>query len=140
MTTIVCTRSGMAADRRATGIHIMRVTKIHRVNGALIGVSGNMEQALRFIEWRRNPEQRPSFAEQPNFAALELTIDGGILYWGAELIPIPVENDYFAIGSGSPYALGALAMGATPKEAIKVATKWDEATGSEIQSVTLKGK
>lgn len=140
MTTIVCTRSSIFADKRSTGGHIMRVTKLFRVNGSIIGIAGNIEQALRFVEWRRTPEAKPAFADNSNFAALELTADGGIIWWGAEMVGIPVEDEYFAIGSGSAYALGALAMGASPKDAIKIASRWDEATGSEVQSMTLRGK
>lgn len=140
MTTIVCNRTGMAADRRATGTHIMRVTKVFRVNGSLIGVSGNLEQALRFVEWRRTPEAKPTFSEATNFAALELTPEGEIRYWGAEMVAVPIENEYFAVGSGSGYALGAMAMGASLKDAIKVAARFDEATGSEVQTMSLRGK
>jgi 20S proteasome alpha/beta subunit len=140
MTTIICSREAMFADKRSTGGHIMRVTKLFRVNGSVIGIAGNIEQALRFVEWRRTPEVKPTFADNSNFAALELTPDGWMIWWGSEMVGIPVEEEYFAIGSGAGIALGAMAMGATPKEAIKVASWRDEATGSEVQSMSLKGK
>ena len=140
MTTIVCNRQGMAADKRASGLPLLRVTKLFRINGSIIGVSGIYEQALRFVEWRRTPDAKPAFADASNFCALELTADGRILYWGAEMIAIPVEEEYYAIGSGCPYALGAMARGASLKEAVKIAGRWDEATGSEIQTMTLRGQ
>lgn len=140
MTTIVCNRQGMAADKRISGGPIFASTKIFRVNGSLIGIAGNIEQALRFVEWRRTPEQKPQFAEQSGFEALELTPDGMLIYWGAEMVGVEIEDAYYAIGSGSWLALGAMGMGATPKEAIKVAARWDVATGTEIQVMTLKGK
>lgn len=42
------------------------------------------------------------------------------------------SGDY-AIGSGSEYALGALAAGATPKQSIKIASRYDVGTGSEVR-------
>lgn len=140
MTTIVCNRLGMAADKRISGGPIFASTKIFRVNGSLIGVAGNMEQALRFVEWRKTPEQKPQFAEQVGFEALELRPDGVLVWWGCEMVGVAIEDDYYAIGSGAALALGAMAMGATPKQAIQVASKWDVATGSEIQTMSLKGK
>lgn len=140
MTTIVCNRQGMAADKRISGQAMFKSTKIYRVNGSLIGFAGNVEQALRFVEWRRTPEQKPQFFDNNNFEALELTPNGELIWWGSEMVGVEIEDDFYAIGSGSHLALGAMAMGATPKEAIKVASRWDVATGSEIQVMSLKGK
>lgn len=140
MTTIVCNREGMAADKRISGAAIFKSQKIFRVNGSLIGFAGNVEQALRFIEWRRSPEQRPQFSDGPSFEALELTPDGALIWWGAEMVGVEVQDEYYAIGSGAQIALGAMAMGATLKEAIQIAARWDTATGKEVQTMNLKGK
>lgn len=44
------------------------------------------------------------------------------------------EDNYLAIGSGSSFALGALAMGATPEQAIKIAMKFDSGTGGRVRT------
>jgi 20S proteasome alpha/beta subunit len=137
MTTIVCNREGMAADKRISGGAMFRSTKLFRVNGSIIGIAGNAEQALRFVEWRRTPEQKPQFNSESSMEALELYPDGRLVYWGAEMVGIPIEEDFYAIGSGSHLALGALTMGASLKEAIKVAAKWDNGTGTQIQTMSL---
>lgn len=139
MTTVICTKQGMAADKRISGSPVFKSTKIHQIRGSLIGIAGNVEQALRFIEWRRTPEQKPQFEASVGFEALELTADRRLVWWGAEMVGIEIEDDYYAIGSGAQLALGALAMGATLRQAIKIAAKWDVATGTDIQLVTLKG-
>lgn len=140
MTTVVCDRTSMAADKRISGGPLFKSTKIFRVRGSLIGVAGNMEQALRFVEWRRTPEQKPQFTDSPGLEALELTADGRLIWWGPEMVGIPIENDHYAIGSGAAIALGALAMGATPKKAIQVASQWDSATGADVQTMSLGAK
>lgn len=140
MTTIVCNRTSMAADKRVTGGPMFKTTKIFRVRGSLLGIAGNVEQALRFIDWRRNSGAQPQFVEQPNIEVIELTSDGKLFYWGAEMIGIPIEGSCYAIGSGASLALGAMEMGATPKQAIQIAAKWDATTGSDVQTLTLAGK
>lgn len=140
MTTIVANRTSMAADKRITGGPMFKTTKIYRIRGSLIGFAGNVEQALRFIEWRRTPETKPAFAETINFQAIELTPEGKLVWWGAEMVGIPIEGDCYAIGSGSAFALGAMEMGATPKQAIQIAARWDDSTGTDVQSMTLGGK
>jgi hypothetical protein len=117
---------------------MFRVTKLYRINGSIIGFCGLNEHALKFIEWRRTPDAKPTFSDSSCFSALELTIDGRILYWGGEMMAVEVEEEFYGIGSGAPYALGAMARGASLKEAVKIAGRWDEATGSEIQTMTLR--
>lgn len=83
MTTVVCDRRSMAADMRISGNVTFKSTKLHRVNGSIIGFCGDAEQALKFIEWRRNSELRPTFSDSAFFEALELTADGRLIMWGA---------------------------------------------------------
>ena len=139
MTTIVCNREGMCADKRVTGGTMFKTSKIHRVNGGLIGYCGHIESALKFIEWRKNPDTKPEY-EEKNWEALELTADGRLLWWGAGLIPIEIEDEYYAVGSGSGYALGAMSMGATLQQAIKIAATYDPGTGPDVQSLKLGTK
>lgn len=141
MTTIVCDRRGMAADKRISGVGsaVFKTAKLYRVRGSIIGFCGNPEQALQFIEWRRNPDAKPTFTE-PSFEAIELTAAGELLWWGVEMVAIPIEDECYAIGSGAAYALGAMAMGASPRRAVQVAAQYDSATGAEVQLMTLGGK
>jgi len=43
------------------------------------------------------------------------------------------DTGWYAIGSGAPYALGALAMGATAEEAVRTAAIFDIWTGGSIE-------
>lgn len=139
MTTIVCNRTSMAADKRVTGGPMFKTTKIFRINGSLIGFCGNLEAALQFVEWRRTPDTKPKFAEN-SFEALELSANGSLTYWASQLVAMAVEDDFYAIGSGASLALGAMAMGASPKRAIAVAAQYDSGTGPDVQTLTLAGK
>ena len=140
MTTIVCTRAGMVADRRISSDVIFLSKKLFLINGSIYGICGDIEQAIKFLDWRRNPDQKPQFAEISDIEILELTPDARMLRWSSELVGVEIDNDYYAIGSGAQLALGALSMGATPQQAIRIASKWDTSTGTEIQTMKLKAK
>lgn len=53
--------------------------------------------------------------------------------------PIPLYTPA-AMGSGSEYALGALLAGATPKEAVHIASKLDVYTGGRIKLYDIPAK
>jgi hypothetical protein len=136
MTTIIATTEVMASDRRVTGGPMFKGTKIQRIKGSLYGGAGNFEQILKMFEWFKNPDMKPDWKFQPEFEILQLSQEG-LFLWGSEMIAIPVGMQYYSIGSGADFALGALECGAPPKDAIRVAHKFDPYTGSELQVHTL---
>jgi len=103
MTTIVCNRTSMAADRRITNGPMFSTDKLFRVNGSIYGVCDNIEHGLKFIEWRRNTDNKPTF-ESTTFCALELTGDGRIYWWGPDFVAVPVHEEFYGIGSGAELA------------------------------------
>lgn len=61
---------------------------------------------------------------------------GGEIFDIADDLSICRSGDgIYGVGSGSPYAIGALHAGATPKEAVEVACKLDVNTSGPIQIV-----
>jgi len=50
-----------------------------------------------------------------------------------------VREEYFAIGTGAPFALGAMRAGATVERAIEIAALYDESTGPEFD-VFVRGR
>jgi len=65
--------------------------------------------------------------------------DGAVWLVGTdngELFKQPANVDGDAIGSGSPYAFGAMSMGATATEAVEVARARDVFTGGKISTWT----
>lgn len=49
-----------------------------------------------------------------------------------------IKEQFIACGSGAKYALGAMERGATAEQAVKVAIKYDSASGGQTQVLTLK--
>lgn len=141
MTTVVCNRHMMVTDKRATfdGSASFTITKIFKIRGSIYGICGNLEHAMQFIAWRRKPGDKPILVDS-SFNALELTPKHEILWWGSELVPVPIEDEFYAIGTGAAYATGALEMGAQPADAIAIAAKHDPSTSPEVQAMRLGSK
>lgn len=49
------------------------------------------------------------------------------------------RSGLYAIGSGGAVAIGALAAGATPQEAVKIATQYDAYSGGQVRVVNSGG-
>lgn len=77
--------------------------------------------------------------QQPNDFQLLLLTPAGEVYVARDNAELsgPIASDYFAIGSGEDYAMGAMAMGATATRAVDVAAMFDAHTGGEILAITL---
>lgn len=135
----------MAADGRVTAQAGKSVTtfpgeKIERIGDAIYGMAGDYASGERFFVWARGGEQgrRPRLSK--DFAALKLTKDGIYVIDRDDTTWMRCKSDYFAIGSGRDLALGAMAHGASPLEAVKTAMKWDIYSGGEPTVISLAEK
>lgn len=143
MTTIAVRDRIMAADTMGCrGSTPRRAVKLHRVNGDIIGFSGNYADGLVFVRWwadGHDLKALPEFrqygrdGDEPDFCALVLTADG-LTEWTEHFQPMPVTDEFFAIGSGAMAAMAAMSMGASAAHAVLVASRVDINTGSEIIS------
>lgn len=129
MTTVVATRDCMAADKQVSdGGLRSSTTKILKVNGDLIGAAGNLRDLHRFAQWYQNPDKELDMDETD---VLVLRKDGQLFHYDNG-VAVPVEEDFYAIGTGAYAAMAALHLGYSPKEAIKVAHKVDIDTGNSV--------
>lgn len=143
MTTIAYKDGVLAADTLITcGDHRDGYTeKVKRIGGVLLAAAGSAIQADRFFEWAQrgfHPADRPSdIPEDEKCNWLRVESDGSLSVWanGSSWKTKPMDGMY-ALGSGSEYALGAMAAGASPEEAVRIAMKFDTKTGGDITVVT----
>lgn len=137
MTTIVATKTAIYADTQCSYSVPFKVRKVERIGDSLYAGAGDMDDLQRFFSWRRDGGKAPAFDD--GLDVLEVCSDG-MFIWGRKLVRLHVDEEVYAVGSGSQYAMGALAMGATPKQAMAVAASLDMQTGSIIAIVKLKGR
>lgn len=133
MTTVAVSKSAMCSDSLCIDQGSRSyVQKIFAVDGALIGFAGEVSQGLMFVEWYVSGG-KDHYPFDKNFEAVVLYEDGSIYSYDSGLMPIKMEQQYYAIGSGKQAATAAMMMGMSPSEAVEIAIKIDACTGGNIQ-------
>lgn len=139
MTTIAVNKTGMAADGRAcldSQIATERAVKLYEDEDYIYGGAGDyisMSEAIGFLTGRISEDEVPETEEDFNLVRLDKKT-GKISFTNKTLVWLEIDPP-FAIGSGAGFAIGAMASGKSPKEAVKIACKFDAASGGKITEI-----
>lgn len=98
-------------------------------DGSVWGFAGKVAGATKFKAWADVMEGDPP--ETKDTEILFMRPDGTVRTWEEDAW-VDIRAPYFAIGSGSHIALGAMHMGATAQQAVEAASNYDAFTGGEI--------
>lgn len=135
----------MAADRHVTYAHsFCGESKIWVARNSIWGAAGPSAKGLAFKAWTLGKGKRPDFTkpdeEEENEVKLEVLqlSTKGLFLWVNGDLPDPINEGFYAVGSGAAYAIGALSMCATLEQAIEVAAKWDNGTRLPLDMIALK--
>jgi hypothetical protein len=105
--------------------------------GFMVGFAGTASDIAQACAFFANPE---AFKQPPRIRGLTgLVLDEkkNLFIFDSMASWLRVDQKFAAIGSGSPYALGALEQGASPKDAVKAAMQHDCFTGQGIKTYTF---
>ncbi len=145
MTTIATDGVSMSSDGRTTaggGILSERSVKLFRLSdGSVIGAAGEAPESTLAIAAIEAGLQAgtPPVEHDGKFTLLRLMLDGQAWhYHNTNLHGVQVSAPA-AIGSGGEYASGAMMMGASSAEAIRIAKKLDAYTGGRVRTLFPKG-
>lgn len=139
MTTIAWDGKTLAADRRATwGGTPVVVTKAARIKAPdglwwLVGTSGHSAQCEAAMRWMAGRAGKPDDLNDCSRIAVS---PRGDVWHATGVLWSLIGRRAWAIGSGSDYALGAMAAGATAKQAVRIAARLDVSTGNGVQTLT----
>lgn len=148
MTTIVYDTKTLASDSlSAVGDTIYEddCQKIFPSVGpfAVLGVAGNYQDALDVIDTIKDFTKIDQIRGLDyktlgwECAMIAITHDGQVWhYTGAYSFELRPDLP-FAIGSGAHYAIGAMHRGATAREAVETAARYDLYTNDKVQEATL---
>lgn len=137
MTTIAWRPGIIAADTLATAGESREgeLGKIAKRGPVLAAATGCSMASRRFIDWfLGGMSGEPDMGEE---ASGFLFIDDTII-WFTHKGHCAMCAPFYSAGSGDHFARGALAMGASPREAVAVAMRFDISTGGRIQ--VLRGR
>lgn len=129
MTTIICTKKAMIADRQTTkgSMKYKSPGKIKRIGESIVGLAGNLDSIWAVWEWFDQGAQG-EFPKTEDINGIVLNKEGIFeFYTNGKLIPIAMP--FHAVGSGAELAIGAMEAGADIHGAMKIALKRDAWTG-----------
>lgn len=145
----------MAADGRATDetdIFSNKIQKIHILkDGSIIGVAGDLDirDFITLLNKSKTklPSQKALMELGYDFTAILVKPDqtAWLIECGkkdhkeqsfAQMLSI--THPFYAVGSGSKYAMGAMDQGASAEQAVKIAIKYDSSCGGSIQVYKLE--
>jgi ATP-dependent protease HslVU (ClpYQ) peptidase subunit len=145
MTTIAWKDGRVAADSLVTAGDVRRgfVEKLTLLqDGLVFGHSGATGFDIEVIDWLNagaKPKDRPAIPEDARFTGIICWKEDFVLY-GRDLRPQNIQAPFYSIGSGNEFAMGAMAFGASAKEAVEVAARFDVYTGGEITEISLAAR
>lgn len=138
MTTIAWDGKTLAADTLSTGTFNRRVTKIWELRpGVYFGGCGFYSDVYEVMVWLKYRKQE-DIPEVKEFVGI--LIEKGKAYRIEEnLVEFPILEDYHAIGSGASFAITAMYLGLSAEQAVDIASKFDEATGGYVMTISVSG-
>lgn len=139
MTTIAYDGKTLAADSQSTcGTISGRAVKIAKNKaGFLVAGCGSYATVRWWMDWvlaGLQPDDQPDHAEDATIIIVDPR--GRARMFAEAAVSQTLPRRKWAIGSGSDLALGAMAMGADARTAVKVACKFDVYTSGRV--VVLK--
>ena len=111
------------------------VDKLRKGKESIYGGCGDWDKLLKFYQAIESGEE-PKKPADLDVTVLELRNDGIWIYESA-IIPARIKNDFWAIGTGAGYAIAAMHLGLSPKEAVAVACLYDTSSHEPIDTMTL---
>ena len=134
----------LAADKRASnGTLIRTTTKIFRSGDALVAYAGEAvfgEEMRAWFDRGAKIEDFPaSNRDKDDWAGLLVIRKGRpIVKYERTPYPITFEDRQFAMGCGRDFALAAMYLGKTAREAVEVAIALDSGCGNGIDTLRLE--
>ena len=111
------------------------VTKIFKHKADMIGICGTLSRALECVEWIKagaHSKDIPEFQKGEDYESIMVIRDRKIFIYERGPLPFLIENEFYAIGSGSPYALAAMWCGRNAEAAVECASALNTGCGMGI--------
>lgn len=152
MTTVAFKDGIMAADSRFTmeseagGARVGRCEKLYRKwvgagrkrHEVIIGTSGESSPALIFVDWYGSDKEPPKIlSEMAASFDVMLYSKYGLFSVDGYCRPEKLLDRFWAVGSGSKAALGAMHAGASAREAVAIACRIDPFSAPPVTWMTL---
>jgi ATP-dependent protease HslVU (ClpYQ) peptidase subunit len=141
MTTIAYKDGVLAADSRITRGNVVSAGGYNKLrvldDGSVVGGAGHTANIVAFGDWLNDGKQGSAPEMSDGTVVVHLQNDGRLFeYWGEQ--GIEFTGPYEAWGSGYQFALAAMYLGKSAKEAVEVACAIDSNSGLPVHTVQLR--
>ncbi len=112
--------------------------KTHKSKDGWLGAGGgSITDVHKFFKWIDDGHDPDDAVSLEHLDGILVSPDGTVFIVESDLNPYEMKADFYVGGSGGELATGAMAAGATPEDAVKIAIKYDISCGGPIQKVKL---
>lgn len=129
----------LAADRRAVYQNLARTTrKIFRLDAnRLVGFAGEIGAGLEMVQWLKGGARPKTFPaaqrDEKSWVPVVVVVRGGeIKMYERTPYPARVLDSKYAIGSGRDFALAAMYLQRSAREAVEITCEFDTSCGNGI--------
>lgn len=113
-------------------------TKAHRLkDGSLFASCGALENNAHVLRYLNGECEKPTFDKDDDFDGILIRPDGSAWLLNRKLHEVRIESPHFSTGSGRDFALLAMRMGKSAREAVEIAAELDIWTGMGVTELTL---
>lgn len=142
MTTIAWDGKTLAADTRGLNGNLPRkVRKLYDCGAYVFGGVGILSDVIECAAWLRKgaPDDARQTFDDADIQGLAVKVDTGEAFYIAGKRPVfqLIEEKFASCGSGRDFALAAMALGKTSREAVELAMRFDVATGGEVEEILV---
>ena len=142
MSVIAWDGKSIVADKMMTeGDFHSVATKLYKLDhGVIVGFAGDLAQGLMLMDWYTGGQKKddfPKFQATDEWTRLIVVKEKRLFIYDKLPVPIPIRDEYHAFGCGRDYAIGAMAMGATAREAVEITCKHSVYCGNGIDEFAL---
>lgn len=131
----------VAADKRATCAGVpFTTTKLRRLpSGEILGWTGEQDAGEMLAKWYADgadTKHWPEFqSDKDMWCRLIVVGKSGVRFYERQPVPVLVEDRMAAWGSGRDFALAAMYLGKSAREAVEVAIAFDTGCGNGIDEM-----
>lgn len=136
MTTIVVrfsTREIAVDSMVSSDESFFRTNKIRKTKHGLLAACGDWDKIIKLYKAIEAGQD----LDEIDVSALEIRNDGIWIYEGTST-PVKIKEDFYAIGTGAGYAMGALHCGKSVQEACEIACIYDTSSIPPVDYMKLE--
>ena len=143
MTVVAYDGHSLAADKQSVcGGRCSTTTKIRRIStGEVLAITGMQAMGEMLVQWYESgadPTAWPIPDNDENDCVRLIVADKGGCKFYEHAMPIAVEDAFGAWGSGADFAVMALHLGKTAREAVELASIYSVGCGNGVDSFGLR--